>query len=469
MTDVTLPSPADRDALAARAFALLRRIPVARLRVGPLADDLRWLLPVGLGAYVLGTTWTWEFPDWHGIPFPPIFLGLVVTALLVWRWRVGAISPIAAAAIVALSAMAMTDVASVFTQGLRDLELYLKAGGRWLVGLPVYDQFPIVRAPADLSNYPFLYPPMTLPLFAALDVLPFPVAAGAWLAGSVAALIAGLRRVGLEWRWCLLLLAWPPVLQGLWVGNVAVPLFLFFAIAPWRPSALGVGPIFKVYSGIAGLWLLRREHWRSLAIVVLGVAAVVVVTLPLVGVTAWADWVAGLSAYQVSQRLVPNLYGLGLARYVPWIVFVLVAGVVLVLALRTRDSRDQLARLGVATVTGSPSLFSHGFLVTLPAMFRLDTPWLWLALGITSCAPGLAWFVVIGLLVASWYAPALRKRAVDDPWHPLGRAAEPWPAAPWPATPRPAVPRPEPPEPAAEPQSDAPPVGARPTPSEGSS
>jgi glycosyl transferase family 87 len=430
MTDVTLPSPARRESLRARVAALAGRLPLERLRVGPLADDLRWLLPIGLVAYVLAMTWNWNFPDWRGIPYPPLWLALVATVLAAWRWRVGAVGPIAAAAIVALTAMAMTDTASFFTQGLRDIGIYLKAGDRWLAGLPVYDQVPIDTAPADLSNYPFLYPPLTLPFFGALSQLPFPVATAAWAAASAAALLAGLRRVGLSWRWCLVLFAWPPIVQGLWVGNVAVPLFLFFAIAPWRPSALAVGPIFKVYSGIAGLWLLRREHWRSLAVAMFAVLAAVALTLPLVGLEQWRDWLAGLEAYQVSQRLLRNLYGFGLAGYLPWIVFVVAAAVVVVLALRTRDRRDQLARLGVATVTASPSLFSHGFIVTLPAMFRLDTPWFWLAFGMTACAPGLAWFVVIALLVVSWYVPHLRKGAVDDPWHPLGAATEPWPSAP---------------------------------------
>jgi Glycosyltransferase family 87 len=416
MTHVALPLPALRA--------------VERLRFGLLAGDLRWLLPAGLVAYVLGVTWTWEFPDWHGIPFPPLFLGLMVAALVAWRWRVGPIGPITAAAIVALTAMAMTDVAAFFTQGARDIGIYLKAGDRWLAGLPVYEQTPIDKAPADLSNYPFLYPPLTLPLFGALSLLPFPVAVGGWAAVSAGALLAGLRRVGLDWRWCAVIFAWPPVVQGLWVGNVAVPLFLFFAIAPWRPAALAVGPIFKVYSGLAGLWLLRREHWRSLAIAVFAVVAGVALTLPLVGVDQWRDWLGGLQTYQVSQQLLRNLYGFGLAGYVPSVVFLAIAAVVLVLALRARDRRDQLARLGVATVTGSPSLFSHGFLVNLPAMFRLDTPWFWLAFGVTSCAPGLAWFGVIALLVVSWFVPALRKRPVEDAWHPLGGAAEPWPSAP---------------------------------------
>src|SRR5256714_895648 len=340
--------------------------------------------------------------------------------------------------------MAMTDVTSVFTQALRDVGIYVKAGDRWLHGLPVYAQVPIAKAPDDLSNYPFLYPPLTLPLFGVLSALPFPIAAAAWLAGSGGALVAGLRRVGLDWRWCLLLFAWPPVFQGLWVGNVAVPLFLFFAIAPWRPSTLGAGPIFKVYSGIEGLWLLRREHWRSLVIAILGVLAAVIVTLPLVGIASWSDWLGGLQAYQVSQHLVPNLYGFGLARYVPWIVFVIVAIAVLALAIRTRDSRDQLARLGVATVTGSPSLFSHGFLVTLPAMFRLGTPGFRLPFGITACRPWLAWVLVVGLLVVSWSVPPRAKLPSRAPWHRLGAPPDHGPPPPGPSPPEPS-PRPPPP------------------------
>jgi len=430
VTTRPLRRPARVDA-GRRVSALANRLAplVDRARIGPLADDGRWIVPFGLVAYVLGTTWSWEFPDYHGIPFPPVWLALACTALIAWRVRRGSIDPIAAAAIVGLTAMAMTDVASIWTQGLRDIEIYLKAGHRWLEGAPVYMQIPLATAPADLSNYPFLYPPVTLPFFAALSVLPLPVAAIVWFALSVGALLAGLRWVGLNWRWCLVLLAWPPIVQGLWVGNVAVPLFVFFAVAPWIPAALAIGPIFKIYSGLADLWLLRREHWRDLALAILVVGAVTAASFLVVDARLWTEWFGGLGAYQVSQRLLPNLYGFGLARYIAFGLFVAIAAVVIVLALRTRGRREQLARLGVATVAASPSLFSHGFLVALPAMFRLDTAWFWLAFGITACAPGPAWFAALAIVVVSWYVPAMRKRFVRDPWHPLGSAAAAWPGA----------------------------------------
>ena len=424
MARLSVPVSALPAALRARAVAIGSAAPWRRIPL--VSDDPLSALPIGLAAYILWTTWNWEFPDWRGVPFPPVWLGLAVAGVLAWRYRFGAISPIAATAIVVMTSMLMTDVASLWTQGQRDVGIYLKAGERWLAGNPVYDAVPLAAAPIDLSNYPFLYPPLTLPLFGALSLLPYVVACVLWTAASVAAVLFGLRRVGLDWRWCVVMLAWPPVVQGLWVGNVAIPLFLFFAIAPRRPALLAIGPIFKIYSGIATLWLLRREHWRSLVVGTTAVLLVAAVTLPLVGIERWREWLEGLAVYQDSQRLLPGLYGFGLGRFLPFAAFAAIAAVVLLLAVRTRDSLEQLARLGVATIVASPSLFSHGFLVAIPAMLRLDRPWLWLFLGITGAAPGLGWFAALGIVLAAWFVPAMRKRPVADAWHPLGAGTQPW-------------------------------------------
>jgi hypothetical protein len=399
-------------------------------RLGPIADDPRWLLPIGLAVYVPWASWSWNFPDAEGIPFNWVWLGVAASTILVWHRRRAALDPITAAGIVAITAMLVNDVTVLWSQGMRDLDLYIKAGDRWLSGLPVYLDVPLVVAPADPANYPFLYPPVTLPLFGALALIPFPVAAALWLGVSVAALIAALRWLGLSWRWCLAVLAWPPVAQGLFVGNVAIPMFAMFAAAPWRPALLAIPPIFKLYSGIAALWLLRREYWRAAILGGIVLVGLCVVTLPVVGAGRWLEWVGGLQAYQVSQTLLPsNLYGYGLARYMPLVAYAGIAVVVTVLALRARGKRDRLARLGVATVTGSPSLFAHGYLVALPAMLRLNTPWFWLAFGLTSCAHGPAWFGAIAVVVASWFDPRLRKKREFDPFHPLGAAPGPWPGA----------------------------------------
>jgi hypothetical protein len=389
----------------------------------------RWWLPIVLGLYIPAVTITWNFPDSEGVPYPPVF-GLTLAALLLaWTVLRGRPGPIVTGALVALTGMVLTDIAMLGTQPLRDFELYVKAGSRWLADAPVYMRLPLVVRPDDLSNYPFLYPPVTLPLFGALANLPYPVAAALWVAGSILALVLGFRLVGIRGRWIAVFLLWPPVAQGLYVGNVAAPLFLVFAGALWRGAWLVVLPIFKLYSGILGLWLLRREHLDELARGALILGALALISAPAVGIRPWQEWWVGLAQYQASLEHLPEfLYGFGLGRYLPDSLYALV-GVVVIAALLATDRLQLLARLGVATAVASPSLFAHGLLVAIPALLRLDTPWLWLALGLTSVAPGPAWFVALGIAVAAWYAAPLRKAVGPDPWHPLGRHAEPWPSA----------------------------------------
>jgi hypothetical protein len=82
---------------------------------------------------------------------------------------------------------------------------------------------------------------------------------------------------------------------------------------------------------------------------------------------------------------------------------------------------EGLGRFGVATVVVSPSVFAHGFLIALPAFLGLRGPWLWLALGITSVAPGLGWWLAIAIVVGSAFVPGLRREA-GGPWP---RSADP--------------------------------------------
>jgi hypothetical protein len=288
----------------------------------------------------------------------------------------------------------------------------------------------LTARPADLSEYPFLYPPLTLPLFGFLSALPLPLTAALWTGASLAAVLLGFRLIGIDWRWSLLLLAWPPVLQGLWVGNVALLLFLLFAAAPRLPGGLVASVAFKLYSAIGVLWLVRERRWADLAAGVAIVVAVAAITAPLVPAGLWVDWVRGLALYQESQAVLPDyLYGLGLGRWLPQLVVAIVGLLVIAMAVRGPSPRERLARLGMATIVASPSLFAHGFLVGLPSFLALRTGLVWLVLGITACSPGLAWWLAPLLAVAAWVAPALRRLPDPDPWHPLGWRLEPWPDA----------------------------------------
>src|SRR5439155_573174 len=175
--------------------------------------------------------------------------------------------------------------------------------------------------------------------------------------------------LGLSWRWTLAALLWPPFMQGLYVGNVMVPLVALFAAAPFarRAAGLAVAPVFKIYSAITTLWLIREGRLLELAVGGAFVVFVALATLPMVGVGLWSDWLKGLGLYRESQPVLPNsLYGIGLPHYAPESLWLLVATVVVVLALMA-CGREGLTRLGLATVIASPSLYAHGFVLATPA------------------------------------------------------------------------------------------------------
>jgi hypothetical protein len=386
-----------------------------------------WPLAAALASYLLFATRDWNVPEPGALPFGPLWLAGTAAGLGLRAGLRRPTSPVAAIAIGALVAMALTDVSYLATQGLRDLHLYLRAGERFAAGEPVYLDALFTRRPDDLADYPFLYPPPTLPLFALLAAVPRPIVDILWLVGSGLAAVATLRLFGIGWRWTAALLLWPPFFQGLQVGNVAVPLGLLFALGPWLGAGLVVAAVFKVYSGIAALWLVRE---RRLGAVAVGLAIVVgcsLLTLPLTGVDRWAEWWRGLELFRDSQPLLADyLYGFGLPRYVPLVVAIGVAGVVVAMAVRARGVTG-LARLGLATAVASPSLYAHGLIVALPAFLELRSTALWTVLAITSVAPGIAWWAAIALGVLGWRLPDLR-RASDEPWHPLSWR-RPWPHA----------------------------------------
>jgi hypothetical protein len=391
-----------------------------------------WLLVLAVGCYLAFEDATWRVPMPGGVPAVPILaLAAIVVAggcLLAGR----RIEPVLVLAALAIVASLLFDATFFEGVAFRDLGIYLNAGLHFRLGQPVYLEGLVTALPADPTAYPYLYPPPTLPFAALLSSLPVPIVTAAWEAGLLAASIAGLRLLGLRWRWCLVLLAWPPFAQGLYVGNVALPLFLLFAAGPWAGGGLLAGALLKPQGAIAGLWLIRERRWRAVLGGIAILAVLVLLTLPLTGVERWTEWLDGLRWFSQSQALVPRtFYGLALAEYVPGVVALGAALAVIALALLGR-SRAGLARVGVATVVASPSLYAHGFTVALPALLELRAVLFWTAIAVTSVSGGPTWFAALGLVVAGWFVPAMRRPAPDsgsggDELHPLGDAAGPWP------------------------------------------
>jgi hypothetical protein len=420
---------------------VIARLRLPRSLAGADSGRAAWLAVAVLAADVVSCTTATDFPNGSGVRYWVVWLVAGGLALVAGSLVVALVRPLAprlrpaeGLAILAVLAMLMTDVTMAW-QPLRDLTIYLRAGRAFLDGGSVYSQTPLLVQPEDRSLYPFLYPPLTLPLFAALALLPQAIAQAVWVGASVALGLWALRLFGLPTRWLPAAVVWPPLFQGLWVGNVAVPLLPLFALGPWLGAGLVAAGVFKPYSAVAGAWLLRGRGRRQLVAGIAVVAVLALLTVPLTGPRAWSDWVGGLRAYTASESALPGLYGFGLLRFLPALACVALAVLALWVAWESRGLQS-LARFGVATVVASPSVFGHAMLITVPAMLTLRTVWLWLAIGFLSTPDGLQWWLAVLVVAASWLVPPMRRSTIGtdvagegDPLHPLAPGADAWPSA----------------------------------------
>ena len=206
-----------------------------------------------------------------------------------------------------------------------DLEIPLRAATRWVNGGQPYlpGAFDVIAGP----DLPFLYPPIVLPILAPLLVVPIQARYG-WRASFYVFGILGVV-------WAVAWYSWyrdrPPFAEALLGGNIQVPLFAAFTAvlyrgggAPFRPRprdprdpdrpapvdgllATLIGAI-KVSLVHTWLFVLRRRPRAAL----LGAAIVIgfgVLTLPLVGIERWADWIGQAGRWwRRGMRSEPFLY-----------------------------------------------------------------------------------------------------------------------------------------------------------------
>jgi len=342
------------------------------------------------------------------------------------------------AVLVALAAMATWityDVPNVLYRPMRDLHTYLAAAGDALAGHSAYLQGPLT-APPDWDRNPFVYPPFTLPLFEILARLPLLAVEVGWLATSAAAVLFGLRLIGVRGRWVVALLAWPVFAIGLSVGNVAGFGFLCLALGYRFAALLVVGGVFKLPSGIPGIWGLRERRYREVALGIAVVAVLVIVTIPLTGWGAWGEWARALGYFeQTLDRY--DMRGPSLAGSLPTAVAMIVSVLAIGMAL-LRRGRNGLARFGLASIAVSPTLYLHGFAPLLPGAMTLRPDVFWFVLAVV---PWDAWGLPVsgGWVAVAIVAAALLRSSGDAlsgpgdlsqaaaDLHPAGADGQVWP------------------------------------------
>ena len=213
------------------------------------------------------------------------------------------------------------------------------------------------------------------------------------------------RRLAIPWLAVPLVLVWEPMLGSIWGANVQLLLFAAFVAAFWRapvrhdlhpePRDLerpgAVTPRIGWYAAtVASVKATQIHAWLAVAVrspraALAGAApwvVVVAVTLPLVGIGLYADWLA-----QVGRASDPAWPAMGpsLLKYLPSAVFAAITIASLVIAVRLRGA-DTGAWLGLLMLVVTPNMHDFTGLFLLPAMLRIRLEFALLAAMLTSTA-----------------------------------------------------------------------------------
>ena len=156
--------------------------------------------------------------------------------------------------------------------------------GRAYWGFP---RDPIYAGPGTANGYGiYRYSPIFVPIMTAFTLLSWQLFAVAWVAFLFAVYV---WMVGPDW---LVLLAFPPVIFEIYMGNVHLLLAAAIVLGFRYPAAWSFVLLTKVTPGIGLLWFAVRREWRSLAI-----ATGVTAAIAAVGFVLAPGRVAGLAAF----------------------------------------------------------------------------------------------------------------------------------------------------------------------------
>jgi alpha-1,2-mannosyltransferase len=246
-----------------------------------------------------------------------------------------------------------------------------------------------ITSPTFRAGHAFVYPYVAAWAFVPLAVLPGPLAAAAYLAVSVLAIIAAchlLRRPG--FLPAALLLSSSTTVIGLQVGTVNALLLLGVALAwsqrdRWVVAGLVVAAtaVIKLFLLPLLAWLILARRWRAAGVAGATLTAALGIGW-LVGPLDAHGYAAMLNALQgnessVSWSLASFLHSLGATRGVADASAVGSAVVVIVLgavrAWRTDDERNLFAATIIASLLATPIMWSSYLLVLAAVVLVVAT------------------------------------------------------------------------------------------------
>lgn len=242
--------------------------------------------------------------------------------------------------------LASTVEPLAFDQSLVDLRVYYHAAQRIAAGLNPYE-VPFIP---HYTKYPlppllYIYPPFVASILSFFAALPFEAVARGWMVASIVAISAGVwfllsmftPSAPCSSRHSIVLLSlciFPPVLDGLALGQVDAFVFLLLACAGWciatrREITLGavlaLAVAIKVIPIVLVIVLLRYRFWRALrAWFCCSVIAATFCAFTSRGWQIWADFLQKGSILSPEQRgliITVNNYSIGhfLIEAAPWL------------------------------------------------------------------------------------------------------------------------------------------------------
>ena len=270
-----------------------------------------------------------------------------------------------------------------------DLLIPLLATQRWIAGGDPYvaGSFAATQGP----DLPFLYPPFVLPLLTPFLDLPIDAVLAGWVGICAGVAAWSVHRLAVPARWWVAFLIWPPFLEGIVSGNVAIVAFAAFAAlfisdpgtttdlhpihrdpTDARKAALPEGAkatlVAAVKASQVHAWAYLFLHRPKAALGGLACLGVLVVaTLPAVGVALWAGWIQQLQRAADPQWIYG---GNGIGRIMPPALALVVAAAS-VLALRWVTPTRAGVWVGVLAVVGGLSVHTYGLLFLVPAMLHI--------------------------------------------------------------------------------------------------
>jgi glycosyl transferase family 87 len=288
----------------------------------------------------------------------------------------------------------------------------------------------------------FVYPAPMAALFVPFALLPYTLALGLWLLGSVLAVAVGLRALGVgDWRCCGALFLTAPAQQGVRLGTLMPVLMLLIALL-WKyrdrvaiaAVTCAIVALSKVFLFPLLIWLAVTRRLKTALLAITLVASLCLIgwlPIHLASIGAYPSLLHALARYE--QTFSYSLTSFGIALGFSSTIatsFAIVAGVVLVsIAAAVGRSSEFLAfRLMLAaSFVLSPIVWGHYFvLLAVPLALswpRLSPIWLaaiWIkpdTLGMhdTPVWIGCALFVMILQLdlahpLRRWWAERMRHR-----------------------------------------------------------